>query len=160
MKLTESQLRQYIYEAIAEYTNGMRGNELDTALVRCGINGLGGQELIRMIAEAAEEKAKYDFAPDMGEDEGIYDVDLFVGDGQNDIGGDFPETFYMEANVRLECHEVRDRGDYYTPPYSETFIDGCAKASLFIYNDEDLVYKSDITYEVDSMLSRRKKRRS
>ena len=70
MKLTETQLKKYIAGALNEFGGSAevyrrRGG----APEKCSVHGLNGEKFVEMIADAAEEKAKYEFVPDYGEDE-------------------------------------------------------------------------------------------
>lgn len=159
MKLTETQLKKYIAEALNEYAGSAEAySRIGAALEKCSVHGLSGEKFVEMIADAAEEKAKYEFVPDYGEDEGICNVEVTVDGSINDIGGDFPAEIFIEASIVLDCYKETDRGDYWTPPYSETLVSGCKKAILNIYYDEENVYEGDITYELDSMLRSNRKR--
>ena len=159
MKLTETQLKKYIVEALNEYTGSAEVySGIGAALEKCGVHGLSGEEFVEMIADAAEEKALQEFAPDYGKDEGTCNVELTVDGNINDIGGDFPVEVCVEASIALECYVQTDKGDYWTPPYSETFVSGCRKALLNIYYEGEEVYEGDITYELDSMLGMNRKR--
>ena len=159
MKLTETQLKKYIAEALNEYAGSAETySRIGAALEKCRVHGLNGEKFVEMIADAAEEKAKQEFVPDYGEDEGICNVEITVDGSINDIGGDFPAEIFIEASIALDCYKETDRGDYWTPPYSETLVSGCKKAILNIYYDEENVYEGDITYELDSMLKSNRKR--
>ena len=113
MKLTETQLKKYIAEALNEYAGSAEAySRIGAALEKCGVHGRNGEKFVEMIADAAEEKAKQEFVPDYGEDEGICNVEITVDGSINDIGGDIPAEIFIEASIALAWNKPTRSGKY------------------------------------------------